>query len=74
MLNNSCLIDCNMINSFIKQMLGRGKVQEKAIAQLAARSQERQEALDAEDRTFIMTAGTLFREQLDAVKREGLDR
>jgi hypothetical protein len=63
-----------MINSFIKRMLGRGKVQEKAIAQFAARLQERQEELDAEDRKLIMTAGTLFREQLDAAKREGTDR
>jgi hypothetical protein len=79
------------------RMLGRGKVQERAIAQLAAlpvndplrvnslelvyelqaqlqaRLQERQEELDAEDRKLIMTVGTLFREQLDAAKREGLE-
>ncbi len=79
------------------RVLGRGKVQEKAIAQLAAlpvhdplrvnslelvyelqaqlqaRWQERQDQLDAEDRELIMTVGTLFREQLDAAKREGLE-
>jgi hypothetical protein len=79
------------------RMLGRGRVQEKAIAQLAvlpvndplrvnslelvyslqaqlqARLQERQEQLDLEDRKLIMTVGTLFREQLAAAKREGLE-
>jgi hypothetical protein len=80
------------------RMLGRGKVQEKAISQLAAlpvndplrvnilqwvyelqaqlqaRLQERQEELDPEDRKLIMTVGTLFREQLDAAKREGIEQ
>jgi flagellar biosynthesis/type III secretory pathway protein FliH len=80
------------------RMLGRGKVQEKAISQLAAlpvndplrtnglelvyslqaqlqaRWQEKQEELDAEDRKLIMIVRTLFREQLDAAKREGLEQ
>jgi hypothetical protein len=43
-------------------------------AQLQARLQERQEELDPEDRKLIMTVGTLFREQLDAAKREGLEQ
>jgi hypothetical protein len=80
------------------RMLGRGRVQERAISQLAAlpvndplrvnilqwvyelqaqlqaRLQERQEELDPEDRKLIMTVGTLFREQLDAAKREGIEQ
>ena len=79
------------------RMLGRGRVQEKAIvelaalpvddplrvnslelvyglqAQLQARLEREQVQLDAEDRELIMTVGTLFREQLDAAKREGLE-